>query len=91
MNSLDKREDYDALKQERDELAAQVEDLREALLAEVDYCDTSKTNAALQRSDNRMALREIEARTLEHAADHEDLYDKRDVLRSMAAAKRKGE
>lgn len=31
MNSLDKMEDYDRLKQERDELAAQVEVMREAL------------------------------------------------------------
>jgi hypothetical protein len=40
MNSLDKMEDYDRLKQERDELAAQVEVMRRNVLGVVPFDNT---------------------------------------------------
>lgn len=73
MNSLDKMEDYDRLKQERDELAAQVEVMRDALrgcagwveaYGEMEAKDIVRAALSITPS---AALREIQARTLEQA------------------------
>lgn len=105
MNSLDKMEDYDRLKQERDELAAQV-GVMHAFILKVSQQKPEKPDhwnscGQCERNENEAeellettpsaALREIEARTLEEAADNAPCDASERYCRTLAAAKRKGE
>lgn len=75
MNSLDKMEDYDSLKQERNELAAQVEVMRDAgnYVVSAIRERTFSGEQTLEVLENALsttpsaALREIQARTIEAA------------------------